>query len=402
MKSLYTKQTITMKSSMIRELVEMTKGVPDLISFAGGFPSPKTFPKHELAELFYRIVLEEGDDVLQYGSSGGDKDIKEAIINFIDPNLKPEEVHICNGATNGIFYALQTFIEPGDCIITEVPSFLGSLVVFEALGAYIVPVSIDEEGIDTVELYSKITEQKKAGRKIKFIYSIPDFQNPSGITMSRKRRESLIQIAIENNIMILEDDPYSRLRFSGSPEENLFSIARNQFHNNSAVIYIGSFSKLLGPGLRIAYVVTNQEVIKFMNSWSQKVNVTTDRVVQKVVATYLNNNLLPAQIEKIVSIYKPLCDQMLQSLSHHMPASVKWTEPEGGMFVWLNLPEEYNSNDLFQKALEKKVAFIPGCKFFPQGSEKYNGLRLNFTYPTIDQIKQGVLRLSEVLSSKQA
>jgi len=385
-----------MKSSMIRELVEMTKGVPGLISFAGGFPSAKSFPGKELAELFYQVIMEDGEDALQYGSSGGDRELKEAITSLEDFLFEPDEIHICNGATNGIYYALRTFIEPGDCIISESPSFLGSLVSFEAIGAEIVPVSMDNNGIDTVELEEKIKELKKEGKRIKLIYTIPDFQNPSGITMSRQRRTELIRIAIENNIIILEDDPYSRLRYNGESVESLSIISRKDFNNREVVITVRSFSKLLGPGLRIAYVLAHKDIIAYMNSWSQKINVTTERIAQQAVARYLNNNLLPAQIEKIVNLYRPLRDMMISSLQSCMPDSISWTEPDGGMFIWIDLPEGMNSDLLFEKGLEKKIAYIPGSKFYPTGYEKYNGLRLNFSYPSSEQIEEGIRRLAEV------
>ena len=398
--SLCTAQTLSMKSSMIRELVKMTKGIPDLISFAGGFPSPETFPKEELADLFYKTLLEQGDDALQYGSSGGDDDLKEAIIKYENNHLHPDEIHICNGATNGIYYILKTLIEPGDCIIAEIPSFLGSLVSFEAVGAEIIPVPMDYAGMDTNILMDQIILHKRKGNRIKFIYTIPDFQNPSGITMSRTRREKLLEIAIENNIVILEDDPYSKLRYRGTPEESLYSIARNKYSNDKVVVYIHSFSKLLGPGLRIAYTIASKELVNYLNSWSQKINVTTDRVIQKVVAAYLNNDQLNPQIERIKKIYDPLCAKMLNALDTYMPSSISWTKPEGGMFIWLTLPEDQNSEQFFTKALERKVAYIPGSKFYPDGQEKYNGLRLNFSFPTLAQIEDGIKRLAEVFESK--
>jgi len=397
-KSLCNKQTLGMKSSMIRELVEMTKGVPGLISFAGGFPSPKSFPGKDLADIFYQTIVEEGEDALQYGSSGGDRELKEAIVRFEDFSFEQDEIHISNGATNGIYYALRTFIEPGDCIVSESPSFLGSLVCFEAIGAEILPVSMDGEGINTDELEEKINQARKQGKRIKMIYTIPDFQNPSGITMSRKRREELIRVAIENNIIILEDDPYSRLRYTGENIESLGSISRKIFADKEAVITVRSFSKLLGPGLRIAYVIAGKDIIAYMNSWSQKINVTTERIAQKAVTRYLNSNLLPTHIEKIVDLYKPLRDKMISMLYSCMPENISWTKPDGGMFIWIDLPEGENSDLLFEKALEKKVAYIPGSKFYPTGHERYNGLRLNFSYPTAVQIEVGIHRLAEVFT----
>ena len=393
---LYTQNTLSMKSSMIRELVEMTKGVPDLVSFAGGFPSPSTFPKMELAKLYYDVVSNEGSEILQYGSSGGEETLKHAIIASEKLSCLSSEIMITTGATNGIYYLARTVVEPGDVIITESPSFLGSLVSFEALGAEVIPVSMEPDGMNLDELAE--TLKINSNKKIKFIYTIPDFQNPTGITMSREKRVRLIEIAQKHNILILEDDPYSKLRFSGTVEDSLGFLARDKFADNQTVVSICSFSKLLGPGLRLAYTVAHPDLIKQMTSWSQKINVTTDRVSQRVVARFLEKSLLPPHIEKIKEIYKPLAQQMLTSLRNSMPHEASWIETEGGMFIWIELPAKANTDELFHSALREKVAFIPGSKFYPSGHEKYNGLRLNFSYPSKEQISEGVKRLAKVIT----
>lgn len=387
--------TLSMKSSMIRELVEMTQNVPGIISFAGGFPSPLTFPKEQLAEIYKEIIMQKGDTVLQYGPTGGDLPVKEAIIKEDKLDISPDEIQVCCGATNGIYNAVRTFIEPGDNIIAEAPSFLGSLVAFEAAGANIMPVSMEADGMDIDEL-SHIIANNDTG-KIKFIYTIPDFQNPTGITMSTEKRERLVELAIENDILIIEDDPYGKLRLTGESYPSILEIARDKFFNKSVVICVRSFSKLLGPGMRIAYTIADKGIISFMNSWAQKVNVTNDRISQNVVAAYLEKGLLAGQIENIKQIYKPLCNSMVAAVREYIPANIKWIEPEGGMFLWLELPEGANTDELFKKAIKKKVAFIPGSKFYPSGCEKYNGMRLNFSYPTAEQIETGIKRLSEVL-----
>jgi 2-aminoadipate transaminase len=389
---LYTKNTLSMKSSMIRELVSMTKGVPGLISFAGGFPSPKTFPKEDLARIYNEVVTREGDEILQYGTSGGEESLKAAILKQENLHCGADEIMICSGATNGIYYLTRTLIEPGDVIISESPSFLGSLVSFEALGAEVIPVSMESDGMNLSELDEVI--DNNSDRSIKLIYTIPDFQNPTGITMSRAKREKLIKIAQDSNILVLEDDPYSKLRFKNNHEESLHTIANKIYQDNCTVVSVRSFSKLLGPGLRIAYTLAHPDLIKQMISWSQKINVTSDRVTQRVVAKYLEEGLLADHVEKIKKIYQPLGEEMISSLQHYMPEKVKWTEPEGGMFVWITLPETENTDELFKKALQEKVAFIPGSKFYPSNKENYNGLRLNFSYPSKEQIREGIKRLA--------
>lgn len=390
------RQTLSMKSSMIRELVEMTQNVAGMISFAGGFPSPETFPTDILSQLYQEVVREKGKQILQYGSTGGENNLKEVIISEDGPDIEPDEIMICTGATNGIFNTMMTFLEPGDYVIAEAPSFLGAIVSFEAAGAEVLPVGMEPDGINIDELREIIG--KKDTRKIKFIYTIPDFQNPTGITMSNEKREKLIEIAIENGIIILEDDPYSKLRLKGEPQKSLFRIAREKYHNKEVVICVRSFSKLLGPGMRIAYTLADKELMKYMNSWSQKINVTTDRISQNVVAAFMEKGLLKPQIESIRNIYRPLCDKMVSSLNEFLPDEVRFVSPEGGMFLWLELPERMNVDELFKKAVQEKVAFIPGSKFYPSGYEKHNGLRLNFSYPTVEQIETGIKRLSAVFS----
>ncbi len=388
---IYSKNTLKMKSSMIRELVEMI--TPEIISFAGGFPAPETFPKELLAKFYYDSLIEKGETILQYGSTGGDKRIKSAIVDLekrSGVSIDDDEIFVCSGSTNGIFTLMHTVLEENDDVITESPSFLGSLIAFEAFGANLIPVAMDDEGLLVDDLQHKIT------KKTKFIYTIPDFQNPTGISMTYERRKKLIEIAAANNLLILEDDPYSKLRYSGTPIKSIFEIARNEYKNEKVVVTMRSFSKILGPGLRIAYAMGDRDLIKKMASWGQKINISTERVTQEVVARFLEQNELDKQLKLICDKYKPLCEQMLTSLAKYMPDSVEWTSPAGGMFLWLQLPEDINSDLIFRQAIENKVAFIPGSKFYPQGYEKYNGIRLNFTFASREKIDEGIKSLSKL------
>ncbi|MDD3049905.1 MAG: PLP-dependent aminotransferase family protein [Candidatus Cloacimonetes bacterium] len=396
-KSAFTQSTLNMKSSMIRELVASTKGIPGLISFAGGFPSPKTFPVQELAELFQAVIESDGADILQYGASEGDVQLKAAIKKLEKIDIHDDEMLITVGSTNAIFYMTKVFIEPGEIIYTEAPSFLGSLVTFEALGADVRGIPLDKEGISCKHLTEEISRAKKEGKIGKFIYVIPEFQNPSGLTMSLKRRKELLEIVKENDLIILEDSPYEQLRYSGKKETSLFELARKIYNDDQLVVSVKSFSKILGPGLRIAYAMGNKDIIRMMGSWNQKVNVTPDCVAERVVARFIDSGMIYPHIEKIRSFYKPLRDAMLKNLKKHMPKEVKWTQPDGGMFIWITLPEYMDALELFEKAKAYKVAFIPGLKFYPEESIQNNTLRLNFSYPTIEQIETGVERLGELI-----
>ncbi|MDZ4182455.1 MAG: PLP-dependent aminotransferase family protein [Candidatus Cloacimonadaceae bacterium] len=392
-----------MKSSMIRELVATTKNVPDMISFAGGFPAPATFPKQMLAEIFEEVVKLEGYDVLQYGASEGDAQLKKQLLKWEGyDDVSLDEMLITNGATNAIYYYAKSLIDPGDVIICEAPSFLGSLVAFDALEAELHGIGMDDEGIDINLLADRVKALKKSGKRIKLLYTIPDFQNPGGITMSLARRKELIAFCIEHEIPILEDNPYSRLRFTGKPLPTLYHLAHYDFQRSDIVTEAVSFSKILGPGMRIAYVKGNQDLIGKMGSWQQKVNVTPDCVSQRVVARFLEAGFMPGHIKTICHHYHPYLVMMLDMLEESMPETVKWTKPDGGIFVWLELPKHINADELFIKARDHKVSYIPGSKFYPTGQECFNTLRLNFTYSSLDQIEEGVMRLGKLLKDESS
>ncbi len=395
--NMFSEKTKGMGASMIRELVATTKGIPGLISLAGGFPSPDSFNKKEIAECFYEVVMESGEDILQYGASEGDALLKNELRKWEQyENVTDDEMLITVGSTNAIYYFTKTFINQGDVIICEAPSFLGSLVSFEAEGAELVSVEMDSEGIDLVSLKKAMDNCKEQGKTVKFLYTIPNFQNPTGITMSLQRRKDLIELMAQYQVPILEDDPYGSLRYTGETIPSLFSIAED-INKRGLVTLVKSFSKILGPGLRIAYAVSNDDVIGKMCSWQQKINVTPDCVAERMVGKYMEKGLLNKQIESINKLYTPYWQAMLDALEEFMPSHVTWTKPEGGMFIWLTLPEDMDADELFVKAKDKKVAFIPGSKFFPKGQDKSNCLRLNYSYAKPEVIKEGIKRLASIM-----
>ncbi len=396
--NLYSSLTATMKSSMIRELVHQTKGVPGMISFAGGFPSPKTFPSKRLAEIFAEVVAEEGADVLQYGASEGDAILKEQLLKHEGiEGLTADEMLVSAGSTNGLYLYTRTFIDIGDVIFTEGPSFVGTLVAFEGAGAEIAPVEMDEQGMRIDLLKQSYEKTIAAGKKPKFIYLIPEFQNPTGISMTLERKREILAFAIEKGLLIVEDDPYGELRYKGEIPMSLFEIARKEFGNDETVTLVKSFSKLLGPGLRVAYVMSCKQVISKMCSWLQKVSVTPECIVQRVIARYMEKGEFTPHVNRVREFYHKQCQAMLDTLEESMPSWVEWTVPEGGMFIWITLPENMNGDELFTEALKHKVAFVPGSKFYPTGFERYNAIRLNYSYATIDQIVEGVKRLAELI-----
>ncbi len=394
----FSRVTRTMKSSLIRELVASTKNIPDLISFAGGFPSPKTFPAEQLAEIFRDVVLKEGRDVLQYGASEGDSLLKQQLLKWEDLDLDPEEMVITVGATNALYCYGKTLVDPGDVVLCEAPTFLGSLVAFDALEADCQSVPFDNDGIILERLEEKVRSLRQQGKQIKFFYIIPDFHNPGGISYSLQRRRDLIRFCLEHEIPIVEDNPYSRLRYSGEPLPTFYSLAREEFGAAPIVTEIVSFSKILGPGMRVAFAKGERELIGKMVSWQQKINITPDCVAQRAVARFLEQGLMDPHIERIRAFYAPYLRKMLADLERYMPQNVDWTKPQGGIFLWMTLPENVNADELFHVAAQHKVSFIPGSKFYPEGQERYNVLRLNFSFATPEQIETGIRHLAELLS----
>ena len=397
MKKLFSETTRTMGSSMIRELVASTRDIEGLISFAGGFPSPKTFPREILSQLYAEVVEKEGMSVLQYGASEGDNELKKELLKWEGYELGLDRMLITVGSTNAIYYMTRALVDPGDVVICEAPSFLGSLVAFEALGAELIGIPLDNEGIDLGKLQDKVEELHKTGKKVKMIYTIPDFHNPAGLTMSYARRKALIEFALAMDIPILEDNPYSRLRFEGEAVPTLYRIAHEEYRNNDIVTEVVSFSKILGPGMRLAFAKGNPDLIERMCSWQQKVNITPDCVSQRVVAHFLREGYMQPHLTKVCDFYRPYLKRMLSAMATSLPPYIQYTKPEGGIFTWLWLPEDMNADLLFEQAKAHKVSFIPGSKFYPTGQEKYNSLRLNFTFSTMEQIDRGIAALGELM-----
>lgn len=387
-----------MEHSFIRQILKVTKGIPGMISFAGGLPHPSSFPREQLADLFAEIIRDQGDDVLQYGASEGDGPLKQAVRRFEDAeNLSEDELMITVGSTNGIYYFTRTLIDPGDFIITEQPSYPGSISALEACGARLRGVPMDDEGMDHTRLIPLVQNLNEAGHRIKFIYLIPEFQNPSGCTMSLARRRAIVEAAIRLNLPVLEDQPYRELRYSGERIPTLWEIARTEYDDPDRVTIVKSYSKILGPGLRLGFAAGPAGFILPMIKWQQKVTVSPDIVAQRVTAAFIQRGLMHEHIDRIVDLYRPRQRAMLDALEKEMPPGVRWTRPEGGMFTWLTLPDHLDSRELFQKALKEKVAFIPGETFIVGVEKPKNHLRLNFSYPDPEDISLGIQRLAGLI-----
>ena len=387
-----------MPHSFIRQILKLTKGVEGVISFAGGLPNPESFPKELLADIFCQVVNQEGEDVLQYGASEGDKILKEAIKQMEAlPDLPDDELVTTVGSTNGIYFFTRTLIDPGDIIISEAPGFPGSFAAMEACGARVVGVEMDESGMLLDRLKETLKSLSDKNEPVKFIYVIPEFQNPSGRTMDIRRRRDIIEVAKEFGLPILEDQPYRQLRYDGEQLSTIWELAKKEYNDPDLVTICKSFSKILGPGMRLGYIMGPPDVVDQMVKWAQKITVSPDCTTQRVAARFIEKGHMNGHIEKIIDLYRPRRDAMLNALEANMPASVKWTHPEGGMFIWVTFPDEVDTDAILVRAVENKVAFIPGSKFYTGGIVKKNELRLNFSYTSLDLIEEGIKRLSKLL-----
>ena len=306
------------------------------------------------------------------------------------PSVKPENILITAGSQQGLDIVSKVFLDPKDIVIVELPTYIGGLQAFNSYIARMLGVPQDDEGMRMDLLEKLLAKLAKKGKKPKFIYVVPDFQNPSGVTMSLARREKLLQLAYDYEIPIVEDSPYRDLRFSG---ENVPAIYNLDTQNQ--VIALGTFSKLLCPGLRIAWIMAPAEWMDRMVVAKQGMDLCSPTFTQLLVAEYLKRGLLPLQVEKIRKLYGRKLEVMLKALEEHMPKGVKWSKPKGGLFLWVELPKKMSANDLFPKAIENKVAYVVGSAFHCDGKGQ-NAMRINFSYSSEEQIVEGVRRLGKV------
>jgi len=398
----YALRTQRMTSSIIREILKYAQ-VPEMISFAGGLPAPDVFPVEEINEACNRVLGDYGPQALQYSTTEGFVPLREMLVRFSNRGgmgVNVDNIIITTGSQQALDLLGKIFINPGDRILVESPTYLGALQAWNAYGAEYITVPLDEQGMVT----DALEEALRKGPK--FIYVLPNFQNPTGVTLSLERRKVLVELADKYGIPIVEDDPYSQLRYEGEhipPIVLLDSQYRNNdghtYHGN--VIYLSTFSKTLAPGLRLAWVVAPVEVLRKLVQAKQGADLHTSTFNQMVAYEVSKGGFLDRHIEVIRDVYGHRRQVMLEALEENFPAEVNWTEPKGGMFLWITLPENMNATDLLYDAIEEKVAFVPGEYFHPLGGGK-NTMRMNFSNATPEKIKEGIARLAKVVRKKIA
>lgn len=382
-----------LNENVIREIFKVAQ-MPDIISFAGGLPSADTFPVDEIKEITAKVLEKQGAQILQYGTTEGYNPLREFVATWVRRygiSTQLDNVLIVSGSSQGIDLAAKSFINPGDYVAVENPTFLSAIQTFRGYQANILPLEIDAEGLIVEGLEEKLNKFKP-----KLLYIIPHYQNPTGITLSLERREKLMDIISRTNTVVLEDDPYvelryySELRFKGEMMPSLKS-----FDNNGQVIYLGSFSKTVSPGLRVGYAVADREILRKLVICKQANDLHTSNLSQAIVHEYATTGLVK-HISKIIPLYREKRDFMIEMLEKRLKGRANWTTPDGGLFIWVSLSNGIDSQRLLNRAVDNKVAFIPGFPFYSDDSGA-NTLRLNFSSPALGDIDLGIKRLSEII-----
>jgi 2-aminoadipate transaminase len=390
----YSKNALNMKRSEIRELLKFTR-LPDIISFAGGLPASETFPVKELEEISCELLREKGATALQYGPTEGEFGLREEIAKWMSRekvSVRPENILVTSGSQQGLDIVSKVFLDPKDIVVVELPTYIGGLQAFTAYRARMIGVPQDNCGMRMDLLEKTLAKLAARSRKPKFIYVVPDFQNPSGVTMSLERRRKLLELAHKFEVPIVEDSPYRDLRFAGQAVPAVFSLDADK-----QVMVLGTFSKLLCPGLRLAWIMAPIEWMDRMVVAKQSMDLCCPTYTQLIIAEFMKRGLLPRQVDRIRKLYAKKREVMLEALRRHMPKGVEWTEPEGGLFLWVKLPKNMSANTLFPKAVENKVVYVVGSAFHCNGKGQ-NTMRLNFSYSSEEQINKGIERLAKMIT----
>lgn len=391
--AVFARLTRTAERSLIRELLKVSRQ-RDVISFAGGFPDPSTFPVTEIAEVMQEILGAEGALCLQYGPTEGDPALRDQLVTWMAKDglhLTREHVLVTTSSQQALDLVGRVFLDPGDVVVVELPSYLGGLQAFRAYGAELVGVPQDDEGIAIDRLAETLHRLRGAGRRIKLLYAVPDFQNPSGVTWSRARREQLLALAREFGALVVEDNPYRELRFVGAAPPPIAAL-----DGEARTLYLSTFSKTLAPGLRVGWIAAPEPVVAHCVTVKQAMDLCSPSLTQAIAAALLRRGDLLRRLPATLALYRRKRDVMLEALAREMPAGVSWTRPDGGLFLWVRLPEGIDAGAMLRAAVDAGVMYVPGQAFFADGSGR-NTLRLNFSYPSEDAIRVGIARLGALV-----
>jgi len=386
------------RASEIRELLKLVKRSKDIISLAGGLPDPRYFPKEELAEIAREVIIKYGEYSLQYSETKGIYEVRKALSDFLYKTKgfkpDPEDIIMTSGSQEGIHMLAKAFVTPGDKVITESPTYLAALGAFRLAGADVVGIKIDDHGMRTIALEDVLKRLHALDIKPKFIYTIPVAQNPGGVTMSLDRKKHLLELASKYDLLVIEDDPYSFFVF----DENADITSLKALDKEDRVIYMSTASKILAPGIRLGWLVTPKDLSRRIELLKQYIDLHSPTLNQYILAEAIKTGLIERHVRRIAKVYKEKRDAMVKALDEHFPEYTWYSRPIGGFFVFTYVFKEgFDARELMDLALKKyKVAYVPGQGFHPDGTGA-NSMRLNYSYPTVEQIWEGVRRLSQMI-----
>jgi len=395
---LYSDRAGKMRKSEIRELLKVTQD-PEIISFAGGLPNPQSFPIQDLKGIVQNVLNHYGKVALQYGATQGINELREVIAErSIRESMKggvtPENIMITSGSQQALDAVGKIFLNPGDIAIVGLPSYLGGINAFRSYEANLVGIPLDKDGMRVDLLEEKIKELIKQDMSVKFIYAIPTFQNPAGTVMPESRRKKLVEIAHEYNLIIIEDDPYGKLRYEVPAVKPI-----KAFDDEGRVVYMSTFSKILAPGFRLAWIIAEEDIMRKLALCKQAQDLCTAAFSQYIAYEFMKSGSLDLHIMKICEMYKPKRDIMMDSMKKYFPEGYICNKPNGGMFAWVTLPEQIDTEAMFLDAFKEKVAYVHGKAFCVDGGGG-SSMRLNFSYSTNEQLETGMKRLGTVIERK--
>ena len=390
----YAARTRGMTASEIRALFAVASR-PEVVSLAGGMPYLSALPLDVVGKAMARLVAERGEVALQYGSGQGDPGLRERILDVMAPQRvegHPDDIVVTTGSQQALDLVTRIFVDPGDVVVAEAPSYVGALGVFRAYQADVVHVPMDDDGLVPEALEEALTRLKRAGRRVKLLYTVPNHHNPAGVTLSAERRPRIVEIARRFGVLVLEDDPYGLLGFDGDPHPSLHS------HDPEGVIYLGSFSKTFAPGFRVGWAVAPHAVRERLVLASEAAILCPSAFSQLAVCTYLEGHDWKHQVGVFRDLYRTRRDATLDALADLMP-SARWTTPVGGFYVWLQLPGGLDAKAMLPRAVTQRVAYVPGTAFYAD-DQGQDHMRLSYCYPTPERIREGVRRLAAVVESE--
>ena len=397
---LYANRVKGMKSAATRDLMA-TLSRPGIISLAGGFPDTRAFGEEAFREISNQIAAESAQ-ALQYGPTAGLEGIKDIIVDVMaaeGTRANQEDVFITTGAQQGLDLVAKVFLDEGDAVLCEGPTYAGALNAFAAYRPRIIHVPMDRAGMMPVPAREALKKARKQGIRVKFIYTVPNFQNPTGVTLAADRRRELLEIAREYDLIILEDNPYGMLRFDGQALPSIAALEQESTGGTDRVVYLGTFSKIFAPGVRLGWVHAQPGILHKINIGKQGADLCSSNLTQMLIYSYFRHANWRAYVKHLTALYKERRDAMLDALAEFMPKEVHWTHPEGGLFVWATLPSYVDATSMLPLAISRNIAYVPGEGFYSGGAGK-NCMRLNFSFVEPAKIRRGIELLAEVVRER--